>query len=211
MNINEITNELVKLSPAKRVKFIRQKLLKQNQQSFCEDGIVRSGTLKSIESERMKIGAKIAERLVHKLYLEGIICDAQIFLEKNAPCHIKIDTSKNELSGKSKSYLEEIRQKITQLTPIIINSDAYEPIIANETILLTHEAKKEDLEALKNTLCYIKGDKSSLYYLTYLNSNELEANFNNKKIIMSTSMVDFCSIYIVEIIYLGRKKITLKS
>ena len=94
MNTSEITNELVKLSPGKRVKFIRQKLLKQNQQSFCEDGMVRSGTLKSIESERMKIGEKIAERLVHKLYLEGVICDSNIFLEKENPCHIEIDFSK---------------------------------------------------------------------------------------------------------------------
>ncbi|KTD13219.1 hypothetical protein [Legionella jamestowniensis] len=118
MNNQEISNILINLSPAKRVKFIRQKLLKQNQQTFCEDGIIRSGTLKSIEIERIKIGPKIAERLVHKLNLEGIICDPNLFLEQNAPCTIKIDSSKKELTGSSMSYLEEIRQKITQLTPI---------------------------------------------------------------------------------------------
>lgn len=205
MKINEIRNELVKLSPAKRVKFIRQKLLKQNQQAFCEDGIVRSGTLKSIESERMKIGAKIAERLVHKLSLEGIICDSQIFLERNDPCHLKIDASKKELTGDSMTYLEEMRQKITKLTPIIISTDDYEPIIPKNTTLLTLEATRDSLKQLKNTLCYIKGDKSSLYYLTYLNTEELEASFNNKQIIISTNLFDFCSIYIVEIIYLGNK------
>ncbi|MGA9315230.1 MAG: hypothetical protein WBV77_11435 [Solirubrobacteraceae bacterium] len=70
MNNEEISNILAALSPAKRVKYIRQKLLKQNQQTFCEDGIIREGTLKSIEIERMKIGPKIAERLTHKLSLE---------------------------------------------------------------------------------------------------------------------------------------------
>ncbi|MDI9818518.1 MULTISPECIES: hypothetical protein [unclassified Legionella] len=205
MNINEISNELVKLSPAKRVKFIRQKLLKQNQQSFCEDGIVRSGTLKSIESGRMKIGSKIAERLVHKFNLEGVICDSQIFLEKDAPCDIKIDFSKKELTGDSMSYLEEMRQKITQLTPIIISTDDYEPIFPKETTLLTHEATKENLKQFKNTLCYIKGDKSSLYYLTYMNAEELQANFNNKTITISTNMLDFCSVYVVKIIYFGNK------
>lgn len=111
MNSQEISNILINLSPAKRIKFIRQKLLKQNQQTFCEDGIIRSGTLKSIEIERIKVGPKIAERLVHKLNLEGIICDVSLFLEQNSPCTIKIDSSKKELAGSSMSYLEEIRQK----------------------------------------------------------------------------------------------------
>ncbi|CAM4499296.1 MAG: hypothetical protein LEGION0403_FIIPPAGN_02533 [Legionella sp.] len=203
MNTSEITNELLKLTPGKRVKFIRQKLLKQNQQLFCEDGIVRSGTLKSIESERMKIGEKIAERLIHKLYLEGVICDSNMFLEKENPCHIEIDFSKKDLTGGSMSYLEEIRQKITQLTPIIISTDDYEPLIPKTTTLLTHEANREHLKMLKNTLCYIKGDKSSLYYLTYINTDELEASFNNKTITISSNIFDFCSIYIVEIIYFG--------
>lgn len=79
MNYHELAHDLALLSPSKRVKYIRQKLLKQNQQAFCEDGIIREGTLKSIEIERMKIGPKIAERLTHKLSLEGIICDASIF------------------------------------------------------------------------------------------------------------------------------------
>ena len=205
MNIDEISTELINLSPAKRVKFIRQKLLKQNQQSFCNDGIVRSGTLKSMESERMKIGPKIAERLVHKLHLEGIVCDTQIFLEQNNPCHIKIDASKKELTGNSMSSLEEIRQKITQLTPIIISTNDYEPLIPEGSTLLARETAKKYLKEFKNTLCFIKGEKSSLYYLNYINNKEVEAKFNNKTITISTNIFDFCSIYIVEIIYLGSK------
>lgn len=204
MNIDEISSELKKLSTAKRIKFIRQKVLNQNQQAFCEDGIVRSGTLKSIESERMKIGPKIAERLVHKLSLEGIKCETDLFLEPNSPCFLEIDFSKRQLAGESMGYLEEIRKKIAQLIPIIINTDEFEPLIPKGTTLLTHEVEAKELKQLKSKLCYIKGDKSFLYYLTYLNEKELKATFNNKEIILSTSMIEFCTIYVVEIIYLGK-------
>lgn len=204
MNIDEISSELKKLSTAKRIKFIRQKILNQNQQTFCEDGIVRSGTLKSIESERMKIGPKIAERLVHKLSLEGIKCQTDLFLEPYSPCFLEIDFSKRQLAGESMGYLEEIRKKIAQLTPIIINTDEFEPLIPKGTTLLTHEAEAKDLMQLKSKLCYIKGDKSFLYYLTYFNEKELKATFNNKEVMLSTSMLEFCTIYVVEIIYFGK-------
>ncbi|WP_131774867.1 hypothetical protein [Legionella anisa] len=203
MNNDEISNTLAALSPAKRVKYIRQKLLKQNQQIFCEDGIIREGTLKSIEIERMKIAPKIAERLAHKLSLEGIVCDAAIFLQEKNLCHITLDTSKKELTGKSKSYLEEMRQKITQLTPINIVTDQYAPLIPAQSTLLGREANKEDLSQFDKTLCFIRGNKSSLYYLTFLNENELEAEINNKKLIISGNIINFCSIFIIELIYLG--------
>ncbi|KTD33593.1 hypothetical protein Lnau_2344 [Legionella nautarum] len=203
MNNNEISNTLISLSPAKRVKYIRQKLLNQNQQTFCEDGIIREGTLKSIEIERMKIAPKIAERLTHKLGLEGIVCDVNIFLEENNPCHITIDMSKKELTGKSKICLEEMRQKITQLTPINIETDEYAPLIPAQSTLLGREANKDNLSQFNKTLCFIKGNKSSLYYLTFLNENELEAEINNKKLIISGNIIDFCSIFIIELIYLG--------
>ena len=203
MNNDELSNTLTVLSPAQRLKYIRQKLLKQNQQTFCEDGIIREGTLKSIEIERMKIAPKIAERLVHKLCLEGIICDSAVFLEPNNPCHLIVDASKKELTGKSKSYLEEMRQKITQLTPINITTNEYAPLIPSGTVLLAREASQEDLRQLNQKLCFIKGKKSSLYYLTYLNDNELEAAMNDKKIVISANIIDFCSIFIIELIYLG--------
>lgn len=205
MNINEISNALITLSPAKRVKYLRQKLLKQNQHSFCEDGIIRSGTLKSIESERMKIGSKVAERLVHKFHLEGIICGPHIFLEHGDPCDIKIDHSKKELSGSAMSSLEEIRKKTALLTPIVINTNDYAPIIPEHSTLLGREATKNDVVHFKNTLCFIKGDKSSLYYLTHLNNEELEATFNNKTINISANIFDFCSIFIIEIVYFGNQ------
>lgn len=206
MNMNELSAQLAALPPAKRVKFLRQKLLKQNQHCFCEDGIVRSGTLKSIESERMNIGPKIAQRLVHKFHLEGILCEPELFLEQENACIISTDFSKKELTGDSMSYLEEIRQKITQLTPIIINTDEYAPSIPRQTTLLTQELRKDELKQLNNTLCYIKGDKSSLYYLTYLNKEELSAYFNNKRISLSTNLFDFCALYRVEIIYFRNTK-----
>ena len=94
MNVESISNILYTLPPAKRIKFIRQKILKQNQIDFCSDGIIREGTLKSIESERIKIGEKIAERIIHKLKIEGVFCSKELFLEQSSPCDIKIDLSK---------------------------------------------------------------------------------------------------------------------
>lgn len=203
MNNNELSNLLALLSPAKRVKYIRQKLLKQNQQTFCKDGIIREGTLKSIEIERMKIGPKIAERLVHKLHLEGVLCDASMFLEDDSLCHITIDASKKELTGSCMSHLEEMRQKIAQLTPINIATNDYAPLIPAQSTLLGREANKKHLLHFNKTLCFIKGNKSSLYYLTFLNDRELEAEINNKKIIISANIINFCSIFIIELIYLG--------
>lgn len=207
LNNEEISKTLIKLSPAIRVKHIRQKILKQNQQTFCEDGIIRSGTLKSIETQRMKIGPKIAERLAHKLSLEGIICEPNIFLDQENPCEIKIDMFKKDLTGNSMNYLEKIRQKLTQLTPIEILNDAYFPQIPAGSTLLAREATKENLKYFQSTLCFIKGNKSSLYYLTYINEQELEGELNNKKITLSSNIIDFCSVFIVEIIYLGDRSV----
>jgi len=208
MNNKDISIILKPLSPGKRVKYIRQKLLNQNQNVFCKDGLVRSGTLKSIEIERMKIGPKIAERLSHKLALEGIICEASVFLDANDACTIQVDESKKELSGNSTDCLEEIRKKLTLLTPIKIVTNEFSPQIPEGATLLSTLASKENLKQLNNTLCFIKGDKSSLYYLTYLKKGEMSAEINNKKTVISTNIIDFCSIYMVEIIYFGNKLIT---
>ena len=135
--------------------------------------------------------------------LEGILCDANIFLEQNNPCYITIDTSKKELIGKSLSYLEEMRQKITQLTPINIDTDEYSPMIPAQSILLGREANKDMLQEFNKTLCFIRGNKSSLYYLTFINENELKAEINSKKLVISTNIITFCSIFIIEFIYLG--------
>lgn len=203
MNIEDISTELKALSPAKRVKFLRQKILQQNQTTFCADGIVRSGTLKSIESERMKIGPKVADRLVRKLSLEGIKCQADLFLTDNSRCILEVDFSKRKLAGESISYLEEMRQRIGYLTPIFINSGEFEPLIPQGTTLLTYEAGEKDLQMLNNRLCYIKGDKSQLYYVKSISKDKFEAFFNNKKVEFLRSMLDICSVYIVEIIYFG--------
>jgi hypothetical protein len=203
MNNHETSNILALLSPAKRVKYIRQKLLKQNQQTFCKDGIIREGTLKSIEIERMKIGPKIAARLIHKLSLEGVICDINIFLEENDPCYVTLDSSKKELTGTSMSCLEEIRKKITLLTPINIVTNEYAPLIPKQSTLLGREATIDNIHQFNKTLCFIKGNKSCMYYLTFLNKNELKAEINSEQIIISTNILNFCSIFIIELIYLG--------
>src|SRR5262245_57086622 len=106
----ELSRILLPLTPGKRLKYIRQKILNKNQSDFCEDGIIRTGTLKSIETERMKIADKIAERIIHKLSLEGIICEKSLLTKNDDPCIISIDTTKKELAGSSIKTLEEIRK-----------------------------------------------------------------------------------------------------
>lgn len=203
MNYDELSNILSQLCPAKRLKYIRQKVLKQNQDSFCYDGIIRSGTLKSIEIGRMKIGNKIADKLVHKLSLNGIICEPTLFLKQDDLCDIKIDNSKKDLIGDSVNSLEDIRKKITQLIPIRITNNEYAPSVPQGTTLLVYEATRNRLEQLDSTLCFIKSDKSSLYYLTYKEPNLLIACMNNNEITIPTSIIDFCTIFVVEIIYFG--------
>ncbi|HAF87403.1 MAG TPA: hypothetical protein DCG13_02430, partial [Legionellales bacterium] len=122
MNPTELSHALAQRSPPKRLQFIRQIILKQNQARFCEDGIIRMGTLKSIESARMDIGVKMAERLVHKLSLEGILCDKDLFLAPNSLCVIRFDDTQKALTQKARQSLEIIRQKVTQLVPITITT-----------------------------------------------------------------------------------------
>mgnify|MGYP001066843115 FL=1 len=203
MNSQEISNTLKGLSPAKRIKFLRQQILNKNQQQFCEDGIIRAGTLKSIEIERMKIGPKIAARLCHKFSLEGIICDAALFLEHDNCCELEIDHKKKELIGNSLDSLELMRKKITQLTPIQITHDDFSPFIPKDSVLLIREANPKDISGFKKTLCLIRGDKYSLYYLTLTSDDELYAEYKDKQTVFSLNLFDFCSVYIVEMIYLN--------
>ena len=95
-----------------------------------------------------------------------------------------------------------IRLKITQLTSITIETDEYAPLIPAQSTLLGREASKDNLAQFNKTLCFIRGNKSSLYYFTYINA-ELEAEINDKKIIISLNIIDFCTIFIIELIYLG--------
>ena len=58
MEAGTLKQTLTTLSPVGRLKFIRQKIIKKSQINFCEDGIIRIGTLKAVESEKIKIGLR---------------------------------------------------------------------------------------------------------------------------------------------------------
>jgi hypothetical protein len=201
----ELSRILSILSPGKRLKYIRQRILKKNQMEFCEDGIIRTGTLKSIETGRMKIAEKIAERIIHKLSLEGIVCDKSLFIKDDDSCLISINNTKKDLAGSSTRTLEEIRKKITTLIPIEVPHNDFYPIIPSGSMLLTHELLIGDLKNLSNTLCIIKGDKTSLHFLTYHSNQKIIAEINGEKKILVKDITDFCTIYIVELIYFGNK------
>lgn len=201
----DYSETLSQLSPGKRLKFIRQKIINQNQVSFCQDGIIRSGTLKSIESERMKIGEKIAEKIIHKLNLEGVECNIDMFVNTSSNCDIEINSSRKDIIGSSMLKLEEIRKKTLNLTPIEVLDDHFSPFIPSGSTLLAQEINESDFRKLKGTLCFIKGNKSGLYFLSYVDDNNITAETPNKKTFLSKSILDFCMLFIVELIYYDNK------
>ncbi len=186
-------------TPAERLKYLRQKVIKKNQTQFCQDGIIRSGTLKSVETEKLKISPRIAERLVHKFRLEGIVCNEKLFLEPNSNCEITFDDTREKIIGPT-SNLEEIRKKLSSLTPIQIDKDLCPTIAPNGATALARELREDDLAHLKRTLCLVHGTKIFVSFLTYEN-NEILSECNGKTERFPTNIIHFCGMYAIEILY----------
>lgn len=198
--LDTLKNNLMLQSPSQRLKFIRQKVVKKNQNQFCQDGIIRIGTLKSIETEKLKISPRIAERLVHKFSLEGVLCNVDTFLEHKGPCDIKIDSTQAQIIGSSVSNLEEIRRKLQTLTPIYIDKDLCPLLAPNGATALARQLKFEDLSMLNNTLCLIHGTQKIVAYLTYEN-NQILSQYNGKVEYFPVNIINFCGVYAIEILY----------
>lgn len=199
-DIDTLQNTLITLIPSLRLKYIRQKIVKKNQNQFCQDGIIRIGTLKSIETGKLKISPRIAERLIHRLRLEGIFCDCDMFLEQQSPCHIQIDSTQNKIIDRSVANLEEIRRKLHTLTPIYISKDLCPLLAPNGATALTQQLKFDDLKTLNNTLCLIHGTKKLVAYLTYEN-NQIRSQHNGEVEYFPPNIINFCGIYAIEILY----------
>lgn len=195
-----IKENLTQKTPAKRLKFLRQKVVKKNQEEFCLDGIIRSGTLKSVESEKLKISPRIAEKLVHKFRLEGVICKEALFLEPETDCDIAIDDSREKIIGPSTTNLEEIRRKLSLLTPIHIDKNLCPSIAPNGGTALARELKNEDLVHLNKTLCLVHGTKVFVSYLTY-EKKQIIAECNGNVERFPTNIIQFCGMYAIEILY----------
>lgn len=195
-----VNETLSQISPAKRLKFLRQKVIKKNQDEFCLDGIIRSGTLKSVESEKLKISPRIAEKLVHKLKLEGIICNEELFLEPDAKCEIVIDDSREKIIGPSSANLEEIRKKLSSLTPIHIDKNLCPAVAPNGATALAKELNENDLLSLNKTLCLVHGAKVFVSFLTYEN-NQIRSEIQGKKEYYPANIIKFCGIYMLEVLY----------
>lgn len=201
---SEFSSALISLTPGKRVKYLRQKIMKQNQHEFCTDGIIRSGTLKSIESERMKIGEKISERFLHKFGLEGIDCESDIFLNPSSSCDIRVDLSKKKLVGESLSKIEEIRIKSQKLIPIEVTDDSFSPYIKKSSTLLVKKLPASHVTNLNKDLCYIQGStQSEIYFLTFLSSGNIVAEKPGKKIQLTEDTLSLCNVFAIELIYFG--------
>ncbi len=198
--LEALQEKLSTKSPAERLKFLRQKVLKKNQNDFCEDGIIRSGTLKSIESDKLKISYKIAERLVHKFRLEGIVCREELFLNDKTSCEITFDDTREKIMGTSNAALEEVRKKLSTFTPIEIPKELCPSIAPNGATALARELKEDDLPNLKNTLCLVHGTKIFVSFLTY-ESQHIVAESNGKIERFPTNIIHFCGVYAIEILY----------
>lgn len=200
VDLELIKENLIQKSPAKRLKFLRQKVVKKNQDDFCLDGIIRSGTLKSVESEKLKISPRIAEKLVHKFRLEGVICKGSLFLESETDCEIVIDDSREKIIDQSSGNLEEIRKKLSSLTPIHIDRSLCPALAPNGGTALARELKEEDLVHLNKTLCLVHGTKVFVAHLTY-EKNQIIADSNGKLERFPTNIIQFCGMYAIEILY----------
>ncbi len=199
-DLETIQNILTKISPAKRLKYLRQKITKKNQTAFCQDGIIRSGTLKSVETEKLKISPRIAERLTHKFRLEGVVCSDDIFLDDNSECNIRFDRTQERIIGSSASSLEDIRKKLTTLTPIDIPKDLCPTLFPNGATALARELKPDELHTLKKTLCLVHGEKIFISFLSYENDQIISA-INDKVEHFSNNIINFCGLYAIEIVY----------
>lgn len=201
-NFESISEILANLTPGKRLKYIRQKIVNKNQMDFCIDGIVRSGTLKSIESERIQVGSKVAEKICHKLSLEGIECSPDIFMQNDDPCLITVNKTNKEIIGSSLSRLEEIKTKTHLLTPVEVTDDNFSPYITKGSTLMVQELSPENLTQLNNCLCFIKGNTAGLYFLSYENDEKIHAKTPCSESLFTKAILEFCKVYQVEIIYL---------
>lgn len=202
-NIETIRDVLLKMLPAKRLKYLRQKVAQKNQTEFCLDGIIRSGTLKSIETEKLKISPKIAERLVHKFKLEGIICNSDLFLVDKSTCQITFDHSQKSLISNTPSTLEEIRKKLATLTPIDIDKNLCPAIIPNGATALARELTPDDLPKLNNTLCIVHGSKVFISFLSY-EDDQIISIMAGKTDYFSPNIFSLCGVYAIEILFYNK-------
>lgn len=202
-NTETIRDALLEMSPAKRLKYLRQKIAQKNQTEFCLDGIIRSGTLKSIETEKLKISPKIAERLVHKFKLEGIICESDLFLKDQNNCQINIDYSKKNIISNTPTCLEEIRRKLTTLTPIDIDKELCPSIMPNGATALARELTFEDLSSLSNTLCVVHGTKVFISFLSY-EKEKIISTMDGKTDYFSPNIFNLCGVYAIELLFYNK-------
>ncbi|MFO1259125.1 MAG: hypothetical protein U1E78_12040 [Gammaproteobacteria bacterium] len=199
-DLSEIIKELLRLSPSRRLKFLRQKIIKKNQTLFCQDGIIRQGTLKSIESEKLKISPRIAEKLAHKMALEGITCSPSLFLDPDDQCNIQISFENTRIIGPSLSSLEEIRLKLSTLTPLHIDENLCPELCPNGATALGKLITADELINLNHTLCLVRGSKIFIAFLTYDN-HQIISKFNSKTEFHSINIINFCELYAIDILY----------
>jgi hypothetical protein len=202
--ISKLVNDLKKLNPNERLKYIRKKILQINQDEFCFDGIIRISTLKAIESGICKISEKMSSKLLNKLLISGVICNEEIFHEN--PSIISLKINKNIKNTEISSDVSFFTKRLTKLVPIKIENDEFGPIIPKNSLIFINPVDLVYYDSLKNTLCIIEGadEKKEIYFLTYKN-NKINAVFNKKNAIFSIKALGICKTNVVEVIFYANK------
>ncbi|MFZ9034575.1 MAG: hypothetical protein ACO2ZM_00415 [Francisellaceae bacterium] len=201
ISADELSKILQQLAPFERLKYLRKKQVKQTQDVFCKEGIVRVGTLKATEAGKVKIGERVADKLVNKFAIEGIIISPSLFLDEHDPCHIQLNAKQKKLCN-DPSQVEYLRNRLDTLCPISIESNDYSPFLKKGSLILGHKINKSQIQTLKNTLCLIEGNKQTIYYLSHnANNATINAEIKGKKSFLPVDIFDLCNIYVIDVVY----------
>ncbi|WHN66754.1 hypothetical protein [Cysteiniphilum sp. QT6929] len=196
----KLSQKLKNLKPHERIRLLRREIVKQNQTDFCNEGIVRIGTLKLIESARVKVGKRVANGLAKKFELEGIYLDPSMFMEKENSCVIKVNKTHKSLCN-DPARVEVLRKNLSSLTPITINVDIYNPFLPKNTMIMGSLIHTEqEIKSLDNTLCLIQGNAQNIYYMSYRNG-KLRATFNNEETDFPMDIAKLCQLYRIDVVF----------
>ena len=195
-------DDLNKLEPYKRFKYIRKVLLKISQEEFCSDGIIGLSTLKHIERGVYEIKSSMNDILINKLLRHGIICSKDFFLTSSKNLSLEINHDIFNHKAITDINLKKFNDRIPQLIPIAIKNDEFSPHIPQGSIIFINPFEIKNPDNLHNTLCFIEGKsyEKKIFYITNKN-NEIMAEYNGAKTVIPKEVFELFKIHVIENIF----------
>lgn len=204
--MEQVTSKIVcniqELAPHERLKYIRKKLLGINQEEFCSNGNFSLNTLKHVESGRVAISEKNAEKLIYQLQIFGVYCNSDIFQDHPSRINIDIDYKFKEDNFSLTDDISRFNEKIKKLKAIKINENIYEPFIKKDSIVFIDVNKSITPESLNETLCLIEASTTKIFFLTY-KDNQVIAEFKEEKMVFSLDTLKMCKVYPIDVVFYG--------